>query len=717
MENTGKASVLRPSLPPATRRRRIVLFPMPFQGHITPMLQLANILHTQGFKITIVHTEYNSPNHSNYPHFTFKSISDRFSEIVNAELDASYYLTYLNKSCKDSFTKCLSELLADEDDIPVACLITDAMFYFTQAVADELKIPRLVLQPMSLGCVVASDILLSLSDENHLFTLPKEDHETLAIKLKPLKVKDVGKGIIDPKGMGELVINTHNQMKASSGIIWNTFKELEKSALETICQDYRIPNFTFGPFHKYFTTSSSSLIEQDRNILSWLDTQAPKSVIYVSFGSVARITESEFQEVAHGLANTGLPFLWVVRPGVVYGSEWLELLPEKYLESVGDKGRIVKWSPQPEVLAHPATGCFWTHNGWNSTLESVCEGVPMAARKGAVACLISDSVWHFTQSVADSLNLPRIVLRTSSMSCTLVYAALPFIQEKGNIQGLPPMTQKDILKIYSGGFEEGKLELISSMIKETKAASGVIYNTFKELEEPAFLTTSQDFHNPFPIGPFHKYFPASSSSLLEQDRSSISWLDLQPVNSVLYVSFGSIAQMDEAEFTNMACGLASSNQRFLWVVRPGSVLGSEWLESLPNGFMDKVGERGCIVKWAPQQEVLAHQAIGGFWTHCGWNSTLESICEGVPMICSPCSYDQPVHARYVADVWRIGVILENGIEVQEIEKAIKRVMVEKEGDEMRERSKSLQEKANLSLQKDGSATQALENLVDYILSL
>ncbi|KAJ9541804.1 hypothetical protein OSB04_028310 [Centaurea solstitialis] len=281
-----------------------------------------------------------------------------------------------------------------------------------------------------------------------------------------------------------------------------------------------------------------------------------------------------------------------------------------------------------------------------------------------VACLITDSLWHFTRSVAD----------------------------------------------------EAKLELISSMIKETKAASGVIYNTFKELEEPAFLAVSQDFHNPFPIGPFHKYFPASSSSLLEQDQSSISWLDLQPVNSVVYVSFGSIAQMDEAEFTNMAWGLASSKQRFLWVVRPGSVLGSEWLESLPKGFMDEVGERGCIVKWAPQQEVLAHQAIGGFWTHCGWNSTLESICEGVPMICSPCSYDQPINARYVADVWRIGVILENGMEVQEIEKAIKRVMVDKEGDEMRERSKSLQEKVNLSMEKDGSATKALQNLVDYILS-
>ncbi|KAJ9541800.1 hypothetical protein OSB04_028306 [Centaurea solstitialis] len=367
----GKPSTFRPSQPPASCRRRIVMFPMPFQGHITPMLHLANILHSQGFKITIIHTEYNAPNRSNYPHFTFRSISDRFSEIPAAELSASYCIKYLNNYCLDPFRKFLAELLADEEEEEkVSCMITDAAFYSTQAVADELGIPRLVLETNSLSCIVASDILLSLS------TLPK-DPEALVMEFPPLKLKDVGKGNTDPKGMGEVMVNTRNQMKASSGIIWNTFKELEEYALETVCQDYRIPSFTLGPFHKYFTASSGGLIEQDRNILSWLDTQAPKSVVYVSFGSVARITESDFQEMAHGLANTGLPFLWVVRPGVVRGSEWLESLPEKFLESVGDKGRIVKWCPQPKVLAHPATGCFWTHCGWNSTLESICEGVPM----------------------------------------------------------------------------------------------------------------------------------------------------------------------------------------------------------------------------------------------------------------------------------------------------------------------------------------------------
>lgn len=220
----------------------------------------------------------------------------------------------------------------------------------------------------------------------------------------------------------------------------------------------------------------------------------------------------------------------------------------------------------------------------------------------------------------------------------------------------------------------------------------------------------------FHIGPFHKYFPASSS-LITPDQSCISWLDTQTPNSVLYVSFGSLAAVNETEFLEMAWGLLHSNQPFLWVVRPGSVLDSEWSESLPDGFLEMVGKRGYIVKWTPQQEVLAHAATGGFWTHNGWNSTLESICEGVPMICQPFSGDQRVNARYVSDVWKIGIHLEyNKLERREIERAIKGLMVETKGQGMRQRIVSLKEKVNLCIGHGGSSYQSLESLTNYIMS-
>lgn len=157
--------------------------------------------------------------------------------------------------------------------------------------------------------------------------------------------------------------------------------------------------------------------------------------------------------------------------------------------------------------------------------------------------------------------------------------------------------------------------------------------------------------------------------MLEEETDCLLWLDKQANNSVIYVSLGSLASMEAGEFAEMAWGLANSGQPFLWVVRPGSVGGSEWIELLPEGFKEATPETGCIVRWAPQKDVLAHRAVGGFWTHCGWNSTLESISEGVPMICRPCFGDQNVNARYLCHVWRVGLELEGDLDRTERERA------------------------------------------------
>lgn len=183
------------------------------------------------------------------------------------------------------------------------------------------------------------------------------------------------------------------------------------------------------------------------------------------------------------------------------------------------------------------------------------------------------------------------------------------------------------------------------------------------------------------------------------------------------MSFGSIAAIEEKEFIEVAWGLANSNLPFLWVVRPGLVRGAEWLEALPKRFLENLEGRGHIVKWAPQLEVLAHPAVGAFWTHNGWNSTIESICEGVPMICMPCFTDQLVNARYVSHIWKAGVQLENGLDRVNIEQAIKKIMVEKEGEEIRKRVLHLKEKTNLCLEVGGSSFNSVKSMVNYIASL
>ncbi|XP_004307595.1 PREDICTED: UDP-glycosyltransferase 76C2-like [Fragaria vesca subsp. vesca] len=359
--------------------QRLILFPLPFQGHINPMLELANVLHFRGFSITIIHTNFNSLNPSTHPHFTFHSIPDGLSETETSTKDPVLLISCLNAHCCDPFRNCLANLLSDDgSEEPIACLITDALFYFTKSVAKSLKLPRMLLRTGSATSTIVYAVFPLLWEKGYL---PKQESqlEEPVVDLSPLKVKDLPMmNSCDPQGYYQLLIQMVKEIKTADGIIFNTFEDLEEQALATFRQEFPIPVFPIGPFHKWFSTSySSSLLSEDESCISWLNTQAPKSVVYVSFGSTAAVNEAQFLEIAWGLANTNQAFLWVVRPGLIQGSEWLEKLPQGYLEALDGKGHIVKWAPQKKVLAHPAVGLFWTHNGWNSTLESISEGVPM----------------------------------------------------------------------------------------------------------------------------------------------------------------------------------------------------------------------------------------------------------------------------------------------------------------------------------------------------
>ncbi|CAA7036720.1 unnamed protein product [Microthlaspi erraticum] len=214
----------------------------------------------------------------------------------------------------------------------------------------------------------------------------------------------------------------------------------------------------------------------------------------------------------------------------------------------------------------------------------------------------------------------------------------------------------------------------------------------------------------YPLGPLH-ITASAPSSLLEQDRSCIEWLNKQKPRSVIYVSIGSIAHMQTKEVLDMAWGLYDSNQPFLWVIRPGSIPGSE---SLLEEVSKIVSEKGYIVKWAPQVEVLAHPAVGGFWSHCGWNSILESVAEGVPMICRPFTGEQKLNTIYIESVWKIGIQIEGEVERGDVERAVKRLLVDEEGACMRERALVLKEKVKASVGSGGSSCNALDELVKYL---
>jgi UDP:flavonoid glycosyltransferase YjiC (YdhE family) len=261
------------------------------------------------------------------------------------------------------------------------------------------------------------------------------------------------------------------------------------------------------------------------------------------------------------------------------------------------------------------------------------------------------------------------------------------------------------------------LQLVSK-VANIRTSLAIIYNTIDCLENLSLAKLQQQCQVPsFPIGPMHSFAPASSTSLLEEDNSCLAWLDQQSCNSIIYVSLGSIASMDGKQVVEMAWGLVNSQQPFLWVVRPGSIRGAEWIEILSKNLKESISERGYIVKWAPQKEVLAHNAVGGFLSHCGWNSTLESICEGVPMICRPSFEDQRVNVRYVSHVWNVGLELESELERGEIERVVRKLMVDEEGKDMRKRGKNLKERIELCIKEGGSSNNSLNKLIEMIVSI
>ncbi|WVZ60613.1 hypothetical protein U9M48_010610 [Paspalum notatum var. saurae] len=180
----------------------------------------------------------------------------------------------------------------------------------------------------------------------------------------------------------------------------------------------------------------------------------------------------------------------------------------------------------------------------------------------------------------------------------------------------------------------------------THLAETIVCNSIQELEPGAFTL----FPSVLPIGPLSSDKPVGS--FWAEDASCPAWLDAQPANSVVYVASGSFAAYDAAQLVELAEGLLLTSRPFLWVVRPGSA-GEKLFEQLRR----RAAPRGRMVSWCQQQRVLAHPSVACFVSHCGWNSTMEAVRSGVPLLCWPYFTDQFLNQSYVCDVWGTGLKL------------------------------------------------------------
>ncbi|KAJ4978129.1 hypothetical protein NE237_008909 [Protea cynaroides] len=347
-----------------------------------------------------------------------------------------------------------------------------------------------------------------------------------------------------------------------------------------------------------------------------------------------------------------------------------------------------------------------------------------------LSCIIADGIIPFAIDVADEFKIPIISFRTVSACSFWAYFCIPKLIAAGE---LPFQGDMDVLiKCVPGmeGFlrrrdlpsfcrpEEFNGPVFQSVLRltqETTRASGFILNSFEDLEGPILSEIRSHLPNLYAIGPLHAQSGFASNSLWEVDRSCMTWLDSRPSNSVVYVSFGSLAVVKRETLLEFWYGLVRSEKHFLWVVRPDSITGGVVNPEIPVVLLEGTKERGCIVGWAPQEEVLAHPAVGGFLTHSGWNSTLESIYAGVPMICWPCLADQQTNSRFVSEVWRVGVDMKDTCERGTVEKMLKDVM-EKRKEELMGSVDKLAKLARSSIGEGGSSRSNLDRLIQDIRS-
>ncbi|KAM7491966.1 hypothetical protein LguiA_034887 [Lonicera macranthoides] len=325
-----------------------------------------------------------------------------------------------------------------------------------------------------------------------------------------------------------------------------------------------------------------------------------------------------------------------------------------------------------------------------------------------VNCIIADGIMGFCGDVAIEIGVPIIYTRTISACCLWVSMCLPQLIESGEIPfdgtdldkaitsvpGTADFLRRRDLPSFcrSGDLSDPSLQLYKTERDENRRAYGLILNTFEELEGPILSQIRTLCPNLYTIGPLHSHLKtrlsletmpslaSSSNSLWKEDMTCITWLESQPSKSVIYVSFGSLAVVTKDQLLEFWYGLVNSGTRFLWVIRPDSISGYDWESQIPGELKEGTKERGYIVGWAPQEEVLAHPAVGGFWTHSGWNSTLESVFEGVPMLCWPYFLDQQVNSRFVSEVWKLGLDMKDTCDRVIVEKMVNDLMVERKDD-------------------------------------
>uniref|UniRef100_A0A0D9V3C6 Glycosyltransferase n=1 Tax=Leersia perrieri TaxID=77586 RepID=A0A0D9V3C6_9ORYZ len=358
--------------------------------------------------------------------------------------------------------------------------------------------------------------------------------------------------------------------------------------------------------------------------------------------------------------------------------------------------------------------------------------------------VVSDSFFHWSADAAAEHGIPRLAFLGSSLfarACTdsmlrhnPVEASPDDPDAVVSLPDLPhrvELRQSQMMDPRKRADEWAFLQLVNAA---DQRSFGEVFNSFREME-PGYV---EHYHSKLgrrawllgPVALANNPMEETGTGRLSPDAERcLRWLDGKMAGSVVYISFGTLTRFLAAELREIARALQLSGKNFLWIITREDTDASEWM---PEGFADLMarGERGLIIRvWAPQVHILNHPAVGGFVTHCGWNSLLEAVSAGVPMVTWPRYTDQFFNEKLIVEILKVGAgvgasdfasFVDDRSQViggEVIADAIERVMGDgEEGKAIRGKVKELSEKARSAVREDGSSYDDAGRLLDELMA-
>ncbi|XP_050223448.1 UDP-glycosyltransferase 83A1-like [Mercurialis annua] len=343
-----------------------------------------------------------------------------------------------------------------------------------------------------------------------------------------------------------------------------------------------------------------------------------------------------------------------------------------------------------------------------------------------LTCVIADSIFGWALEIAEKMGLKKAIFFTAAPGALAMILHIPRLIQAGIIDpndgtmlknekiqispSLPVFNDTDLIWNIPENdlMKKSAFHHMLLVNQNLKVPDWILCNWFEKLEEsvsnllPDLVTIGPLLADEKPTGNFWS-----------EDLSCLTWLDKQATGSVIYVAFGSAGKFNQNQFNELALGLELAGQPFLWVVRSDQIDGINI--DYPDTFRARTAELGKTVEWAPQEKVLAHPSIACYVTHCGWNSIMEAINVGVPMLCWPNFTDQFYNRTCVCYGWKIGLELnsdENGIVTRyEVKKKVDELVSDKG---INANALKLKELADESIGEGGSSFKNLEKFVEQL---